>query len=145
MRAPTNHTKPHISSITISVHNQLTHAPQSCALSFIVSLNDPHTPLYRLMFGSLSSPPQYLYSNSFSGALPTQIGQLTQMSNDMVSQGPSTNDNDKDTDTIDESSYQSHGATHLFHHHHRAQSTHAPQSCALSFIVSLNDQHTPWY
>ena len=42
------------------------------------------------MFGPLSSPPQGLHSNSFSGALPTQIGQLTQMSTYMVSQGPST-------------------------------------------------------
>ena len=42
------------------------------------------------MFGLLSSPPQQLHSNSFSGALPTQIGQLTQMTSYMVSQGPST-------------------------------------------------------
>ena len=96
------------------------------------------------MFGPLSSPPQELYSNSFSGVLPTQFGQLTQMTEGMVSQGPST-DNDKHTNNIDESSYQSHGATHLFHHHPRAQSTRAPQSCALSFIVSLNDPHTPLY
>ena len=94
------------------------------------------------MFGPLSSPTQYLNSNSFSGALPTQIGQLTQMKQNMVSQGPST-DNDKHTNNINESSSQSHGATHLFHNHHCAQSTHVPQSCALSFIVSLNDQHTP--
>ena len=67
------------------------------------------------MFGPLSSPPQVLYENSFSGALPTQIGQLTQMASFMVSQGPST-DNDKHTNNIDESSYQSHGATHLFRH-----------------------------
>ena len=45
------------------------------------------------MFGPLSSPPQWLADNSFSGALPTQIGQLTQMTSRMVSQGPST-DND---------------------------------------------------
>ena len=96
------------------------------------------------MFGPLSSPPQDLSENSFSGALPAQIGQLTQMSEFMVSQGPST-DNDKHTDNIADSSNRSHGATHLFHHHHRAQSTRAPQSCALSFIISLNDQHTPLY
>ena len=87
------------------------------------------------MFGPLSSPPQSLYSNSFSGALPTQIGQLTQMKSDMVSQGPST-DNDRHTDNIDKSSSQSHGATHLIHHHHRVLPTHTPQSCALLFIVS---------
>ena len=51
------------------------------------------------MFGPLSSPPQRFYENSFSGALPTQIGQLTQMSATLVSQGPST-DNDKHTDNI---------------------------------------------
>ena len=94
---------------------------------------------------SLSSPPQYLHKNSFTGVLPTQIGQLVQMKSAMVSHRGPSNDNHKHTDNIDESSYQSHGATHLFHHHHRAQSTRAPQSCALSFIVSLNDQHTPLY
>ena len=48
------------------------------------------------MFGPLSSPPQMVYSNKFSGALPSQIGQLTGMSNFMVSHGPSTT-NDKHT------------------------------------------------
>ena len=96
------------------------------------------------MFGPLSSPPQFLNQNSFSGALPTQIGQLTQMSSHMVSQGPSTDNNEQvHTNNIDESSYHSRRATHLFHHHHHAQSTHAPQSCALSLLVSRNDQHTP--
>ena len=59
------------------------------------------------MFGPLSSPPQYLSSNSFNGALPTQIGQLTQMTSYMVSQGPST-DNDKHTNNINDSSSQLH-------------------------------------
>ena len=44
------------------------------------------------MFGPLSSLPQLLNSNSFSGALPTQIGQVSQMKTYMVSQGPSTDD-----------------------------------------------------
>ena len=57
------------------------------------------------MFGPLclSSPPQNLHSNSFSGALPTQIGQLTQMTEGMVSQGPRT-DNHEHTHNINESS-----------------------------------------
>ena len=55
------------------------------------------------MFGPLSSPPQYLYSNKFSGALPSQIGQLAQMEEGMVSQGPST-DNHKHMHNINESS-----------------------------------------
>ena len=45
------------------------------------------------MFGPLSSPPQYLHSNKFTGALPSQIGQLTQMTYYMVSQGPSNGNN----------------------------------------------------
>ena len=45
------------------------------------------------MCGSLSSAPQSLYFNSFSGVVPTQFGQLTLMADEMVSQGPST-DND---------------------------------------------------
>ena len=56
---------------------------------------------------SLCSPLQNLYENSFTGVLPTQIGLLTKMVGNMVSQGPSAH-NDKHTDNINESSYQSH-------------------------------------
>ena len=45
------------------------------------------------MFGPLSSPPQRLYYNKFSGALPTQFGQLTKMTTGLVSQGLRTDNN----------------------------------------------------
>ena len=81
MRAPTNHTEPHISSITIIVHNQL--ARLKAVHSRSSSLSMINTRHCTGSFGPLSSPPQELYSNSFSGAVPTQIGQLTQMEEGM--------------------------------------------------------------
>ena len=79
------------------------------------------------MFGPLSSPPQMLYSNSFSGALPTQIGQLTQMTSRMVSQGPSP-DNDTHTHNIEDSADHSHGAIHT--------SLPSPPSCPINSRAS---------
>ena len=93
------------------------------------------------MFGPLSFPPQQLYSNSFSGELPTQIGQLIQMTSLMVSQGPST-DNNKHTRTSSMRAPTNHTEPHI-----SSITISVPNQLArlkavpLSFLVSLNDPH----